>query len=223
MAYDLGVCEIRVLGSLVEKSTATPEQYPLTINALVQACNQKSARDPVMALAEADVREAVDALVQRGWVRQASQAGARVSRFAHRLGDRPGSALRMEAEPLAALCVLMLCGPQTPGQIRTRARRLAAFANTDAVEAALTALADHRDGPLAERLPRDPGKREHRWRHLLDGAEPAQQAGEAPAAARARAEAPAGQAGWDALEARVAELERVVERLQGGSGGDESA
>ncbi len=206
---DLPAEEVRVLGALVEKGATTPDQYPLSINALVQACNQKSAREPVMNLAEGDVRAAVAALTQKGLVRQASTTG-RVSRFEHRLGDKPGTALRLADESLAVLCVLMLCGAQTPGQIRGRAQRLAALDSVDAVEAALNHLAQHADGPLAERLPREPGKREHRWRHCLGrGDEPG-----ASAATEVSAQGSLGDTGSDDLEARVAELERVVEQLQ---------
>lgn len=213
---DLTPQEVRVLGALVEKGATTPDQYPLSINALVQACNQKSAREPVMSLAEGDVRAAVDALTQRGWVRQAPTSG-RVSRFEHRLGDKPGTALRLTGEALAVLCVLMLCGPQTPGQIRGRAQRLERVDGVEAVERALTALAEHDHGPLAERLPREAGKREHRWRHCLGRGDDAEaSAGGAGADAPARdAGAPGGGSDRTAdLEARVAELERVVEQLQ---------
>ncbi len=209
---DLGPQEVRVLASLVEKGATTPDQYPLSINALVQACNQKSAREPVMRLAEGDVRSAVAALTQRGLVRQAP-TGGRVSRFEHRLGDKPGTALRLAPEPLAVLCVLMLCGAQTPGQIRGRAQRLAALDSVEAVEAALSALAAHDDGPLAERLPREAGKREHRWRHCLG---PADRAAAAPSGEAHAGASDGGDGGDQAgdLEARVAELERVVEQLQ---------
>lgn len=222
MDGDLASEEIRVLGALVEKSATTPDQYPLSINALVSACNQKSAREPVMALSEGDVRAAVDALTQRGLVRQANASGGRVSRFEHRLGDKPGTALRVSDEQLAVLAVLMLCGPQTPGQIRGRAQRLAGFANTDAVEAALAALADHDAGALVARLPRQPGKREHRWHHRLGRQDTAPETASQQEGPVTGARASAGDdgvaagtsAGGETLEDRVAELERVVEQLR---------
>jgi uncharacterized protein YceH (UPF0502 family) len=207
MAFDLAVDEVRVLGALIEKGATTPNQYPLSINALMHACNQKSAREPVMALTEGDIRAATDRLIQRGLVRQTNAAGARVSRFEHRLGKGPGSALGLDTDELAVLAVLMLRGAQTPGGIRARGERMAEFADTAAVEAALARLAEHEAGALVEQLPRGPGEREDRYRHCLGGGAPSQAH---PAASEP--EADAGEA--ESLEARVAELERVVEQLQ---------
>ncbi|MFW5969784.1 MAG: YceH family protein [Halofilum sp. (in: g-proteobacteria)] len=209
MDRDLTAVEIRVLGCLLEKQATTPDQYPLSINGLVTAANQKSNRDPVMALPEADVREAVTALTRRGLVRQASTYGGRVSKYEHRLGRGPGSALQAPPEQLAVLALLFLRGPQTPGELRSRAQRMAAFDTIDAVESTLQTLAAHEDGPLVERLPREPGKRESRWTHRLgeDDVE------SAPAAVAATTGAPATAPGTDDLEQRVARLERIVADL----------
>jgi uncharacterized protein YceH (UPF0502 family) len=216
MERDLTAVEIRVLGCLLEKEATTPDQYPLSINGLVTAANQKSNRDPVMALPEADVREAVTGLTRRGLVRQATSYGGRVSKFEHRLGRGPGSPLQAPPEQLAVLALLFLRGPQTPGELRSRAQRMVAFDGIDAVEATLQTLAAHEDGPLVECLPREPGKRESRWMHRLG-------AGDAePAPATTTATGPGADAGDDAspsapdtadLEQRVARLERIVAEL----------
>ncbi len=219
MDHDLTPEECRVLGCLLEKAAATPDQYPLSINALLQACNQKSNREPVTDLAEADVRAAVTDLVRRGLVRQASSYGGRTNRFEHRLGRGPGSALDASPQGLAVLCLLLLRGPQTSGELRARSRRLAAFADVAGVEATLEELAGARDEPLVERLAREPGKRESRWRHRLAADHDAPAATTAPATAD-QAGGSAAVSGGDDLEARVAELERIVAELQSRRGGD---
>ncbi len=170
MDRDLSQEELRVLGSLVEKEATTPEQYPLSINAVRSACNQKSSRDPVLALTESDVRAAIGSLTRRGLVRTASGYGGRVSKFAHRFGA-PASGLELDAGQIAVLCVLFLRGAQTPGELRARTQRLHAYADTGEVEATLHALEQHPEGPLVRRLPREPGKREHRYLHCF-GATP---------------------------------------------------
>jgi len=213
MDRDLTREEIRVLACLVEKAATTPEQYPLSINALVQACNQKSNRDPVMSLAEADVRAAVTSLTRRGLVRQASSYGGRVNRFEHRLARGPGSVLDVTPEELAILCVLMLRGPQTPGELRGRTQRLASFADTDAVESTLEGLAERGEGgPLAHRLARAPGKREVRYRHCLGAVADREPEGEAELAAEFEPERLTSRGG--SLEARVAALEAAVAELR---------
>jgi len=217
MDRDLDREELRVLGCLIEKEATTPDQYPLSINALVQACNQKSNRDPVMSLAEADVRSAVTSLTRRGLVRQASSYGGRVNRFEHRLARGPASALDVTPEGLAILCVLMLRGPQTPGELRSRTQRLAPFADTDAIEATLSDLSARADGALVERMAREPGKREARYRHRLGAlGEPAATDATAPASSEpAPGGGPAPASGPSAtLESRVAALEEAVAELR---------
>lgn len=221
MDRDLNAVEIRVLGCLLEKEATTPDQYPLSINGLVTAANQKSNRDPVLALPEADVREAVTGLIRRGLVRQASAYGGRVSKFEHRLGRAPGSALKAPPEQLAVLALLFLRGPQTPGELRSRAQRMVAFSGTDAVESTLQTLAAHEDGALVACLPREPGKRESRWTHRLgkDDAEPASAAAPGPGD-NAGDGAPATGAVPDDLEQRVARLEGIVADLSARLGDD---
>jgi len=193
----LDAVEVRVLGALLEKEQTTPEVYPLTLNALVAACNQRSNRDPVMELAAGDVEAALDRLHEDVMVWPVS--GARSQRWRHNV-DR-----RWELEPAtkAVLTVLLLRGPQTPGELRSRCERMHPFDSPPEVEQALSALAE---GPeaLVRQLPRQPGQKEARWAHLV-ASEP-----ETPEAVTA-APTPARRS---ALENRLAELEARVERLE---------
>ena len=223
MQWNLSAQELRVLGSLVEKARTTPEQYPLSVNALRSACNQKSSRDPVMELDESSVREAITSLTRRGLVKTGSGYGGRVSKFAHRFGEA-ASGLELGADEVALLCVLFLRGPQTPGELRTRTQRLHEFADTAAVEAVLDRLEQHAEGPLVQRLAREPGKREHRYIHRL-GAHAEDHEAEAgvtePTPASVSAPQPAGgdlEARVDALEEALRALQQRLDRLAPGSG-----
>lgn len=155
--------EVRVLGCLIEKELATPEYYPLTLNSLTTACNQKSNRDPVMALEESEVVRALDGLKMKHVAIQAADSG-RVPRYRHILSER----LRFSPAELAILAELLLRGPQTLGELRTRAERMHPFADLAAVEQVLGELAE-RTPPLVMRLPRQPGRKESRFAHLLAG------------------------------------------------------
>lgn len=159
--------ELRVLGALMEKALTTPDYYPLTFAALLNACNQKSSRDPVMALTDAQLREALAALGRDGLVRERSPAGSRVPKYSHRLGDSLGLSFDFDPSQLAVLAVLILRGHQTPGELRGRAERLLDGAAERDVERILHGLRDHPRGPWVRELPREPGRREHRWSHLL--------------------------------------------------------
>jgi uncharacterized protein len=159
----LNEVEARVLGSLVEKEIATPEYYPLSLNALLNACNQKSNRDPVMTLDEDAVRRALHTLNEHGLARSAA-TDARVSKFEHRLNE----AFNFHRHEIALLCVLLLRGPQTPGELRTRTERLYQFDDLDSVHSALNLLIK-REPPLVKILPRQPGTKESRYTHLLSG------------------------------------------------------
>ena len=163
MSLELSDVEIRVLGALVEKETTTPEYYPLSLNALVNACNQKSNRDPVMTLDEDAVRAAIRSLTEHALVRSAS-GDSRVAKFEHRLNELHN----FHRHEMAVLCVLMLRGPQTPGELRTRCERMYAFEDLDAAHVALNLLM-RRDPPLTKVLPRQPGTKESRYMHLLSG------------------------------------------------------
>jgi hypothetical protein len=163
MTLQLSDVEARVLGALVEKETTTPEYYPLSLNALVNACNQKSNRDPVMTLDEEAVRQALRTLSDQAMVRSAG-GDSRVAKFEHRLNEL----YNFHRHEIAVLCVLLLRGPQTPGELRTRAERLYAFEDLEAVHSALHHLM-RREPPLVKILPRQPGTKESRYMHLLSG------------------------------------------------------
>jgi uncharacterized protein YceH (UPF0502 family) len=163
MAPQLSDVEARVLGALVEKETTTPEYYPLSLNALVNACNQKSNRDPVMALDEEAVRQALRSLSDQAFARSAG-GDSRVAKFEHRLNEL----YNFHRHEIAVLCVLLLRGPQTPGELRTRAERMYAFEDLEAVHAALHLLM-RREPPLVKILPRQLGTKESRYMHLFSG------------------------------------------------------
>jgi uncharacterized protein YceH (UPF0502 family) len=162
----LTLLEARALGVLIEKAATVPDSYPLSLNALVSGCNQKTARDPVMNATDAEVQSAVDALKALHLAFESS--GSRVSRYEHNLGR----ALALPSQSVALLAVLMLRGPQTASELRANCERLHRFADTSSVEAFLDELAtraDEKGGPLVVKLPRAPGAREARWTHLLSG------------------------------------------------------
>ncbi len=157
--------ELRVLGCLIEKSITTPDQYPLSLNALTLACNQKSNRDPMMELSDSDVQWVVDALARKHYVMEKSGFGSRVPKYQQRFCNTDYGALKFSPQELAILCELMLRGPQTPGELRTRASRMAPLADAAAVEATLAGLQSRADGPFVVRLPREPGRRDSRYAH----------------------------------------------------------
>ena len=162
----LSVLEARVLGVLVEKAHTVPDSYPLSLNSLTLGCNQKTARDPVMAVSEGDVQATIDSLKALSLVFEAS--GSRVTRYEHNVGR----VLALPSQSVALLCVLMLRGPQTTSELRANSERLHRFADLSSVEGfldELAARADDKGGPLAVKLPRAAGSREPRWAHLLCG------------------------------------------------------
>jgi uncharacterized protein len=209
---DLDPVEVRVLGCLVEKQRTTPDAYPLTLNSLRQACNQATNRDPVMALDEAAVRTAAQALAVRGLARFASGHSGRVAKYRHMLRD----ALGASAGEIALLGLLMLRGEQTPGELRARSERLHSFEEPGELDASLERLAE---AGLVERLERRPGQKEARFRHLLAAA--AEEEGlSAPAAfpAAPREAEPVSPPGpterLERLEAEVARLRDDVDALR---------
>ncbi len=161
--------EARVIGCLIEKQITTPDQYPLSLNALTNACNQKSNRDPVMALAETEVQQLVDVLVRKHVVMERSGFGSRVPKYQHCYCNTEFSGLRFTPQELAIVCELLLRGAQTPGELRSRAARMASIADSGQVEQALEALASRSEGAVVQRLPRQPGRREARYAQLLTG------------------------------------------------------
>lgn len=161
-----------MIGCLLEKQITTPEQYPLSLNALINACNQKSNRDPVANLDEAAVQRALEDLTRRHLVMEKSGFGSRVPKYQHRFCNTEHGSLNLSAQELAILCELLLRGPQTPGELRAHAARMADFADLAEVEGTLRQLALRENGPFVVRLPREPGRRDSRYNHLF-GEEPA--------------------------------------------------
>ena len=162
--HQLDATEVRVLGALVEKQALTPDAYPLTLNSLSSACNQLTSREPVMQLSDADLSAALDSLQTRKLIAERLPAGSRVAKYEHRLNYE----WNIDGARQAVLALLMLRGPQTSAEIRTRSGRIYSFSGVDEVESALDALAD-KYPPLVMKLQRQPGEREARWCHLLSG------------------------------------------------------
>jgi uncharacterized protein YceH (UPF0502 family) len=196
----LSEVETRVLGSLIEKELTTPEYYPLSLNALVNACNQKSNRDPVMNLDENAVSDALRKLDKEGLAGPADAMDNRVAKFGHRLQE----AFNFDRREIAILCELLLRGPQTPGELRSRAERMHRFDDLGQVQSTLQRLAQ-REPPLVKMLARQPGTKEARYAHLLSGDVQAQAPEAAPKAELAHGSADSG---------RVARLENEVAALQ---------
>ncbi len=192
MSGELTSEEVRTLGALVDKQRTTPDQYPLSLNALRLACNQSTNRDPVVEFDEATIREALERLSRRRWVRLASGAGSRATKYRHLLDE----ALDLSAPEVAVLAVLMLRGPQTPGELRARTERLHRFEASDELRDTLERL---RERELVAGVGRQPGQKEERYAHVLDDG----------GVTEARAAAPAS-----SLEERVALLEAEVEMLK---------
>jgi uncharacterized protein YceH (UPF0502 family) len=210
MAQQLSEIEARVLGALVEKESTTPEYYPLSLNALVNACNQKSNRDPVMTLDEEAVRQALRSLSDQALVRSAG-GDSRVPKFEHRLNEL----YNFHRHEIAVLCVLLLRGPQTPGELRTRAERMYAFEDLEAVHSALHLLM-RREPPLAKILHRQPGTKESRYMHLFSGdAAPAERTVTEPAAEpQSSAKISLDGDRLAQLEAEIMELRRELNTLR---------
>jgi uncharacterized protein YceH (UPF0502 family) len=224
--------EARVLGCLMEKSRTTPDQYPLSLNSLTNACNQKTSRDPVMNMDEATVARALATLRDKTLVSPRSEPGSRITKFAHRAENLLGGGTSKE---LGILCVLLLRGPQTTGEIRIRTDRLCEFASVQEVDMILQELANRPDGAAVERLPRQPGQKEARYRHLFLGGPltPPEAYAAAPISVEAPYTAPplvvdqrpmqelAGLLGhrFEAMESRLAALEARISMLENRSRG----
>ena len=197
----LSLLETRVLGVLVEKERTVPDSYPLTLNALVAGCNQRSSRNPVIDASDADVQATIDHLKSMSLVMETS--GGRVMRYAHNVGR----VLQIPPQSVALLAVLFLRGPQTPGELRINSERLHKFGDLLSVQAFLEELAERPAGALVRELPRQPGARENRWTHLLSG--------EPPPEATAPASEPVALDVSEvaALRAEVSELRQRIESL----------
>ena len=204
MKYQLSGAEARVVGSLLEKQITTPEQYPLSVNAVTMACNQKTNREPVMNLSEHDVQDVLDALVKRHYLRTVSGFGNRVTKYEQRFCNSEFGDLKLSSAEVAVITTLLLRGAQTPGELRTRASRMHEFSDMQEVEQTLEGLAAREDGPYVVRLAREPGKRESRYMHLFSGDVDA-------ASATAESDRPERN---DSLAARVEALEDEVAGLK---------
>jgi uncharacterized protein YceH (UPF0502 family) len=169
MKYQLSATEARVIGCLLEKQVTTPEQYPLSVNAVLTACNQKTNREPVMNLGEHEVQDLLDTLVKRHYLRTVSGFGNRVTKYEQRFCNSEFGDLKLTSAEVALITTLLLRGPQTPGELRGRAERMHKFNDMAEVENALENLAQREDGPYVVCLPREPGKRESRYMHRFSG------------------------------------------------------
>jgi hypothetical protein len=211
MNTTLTALEARIIGCLIEKQITTPDQYPLSLNALANACNQKSNRDPVLELDERTVQEAVDGLAKRHLVIEKSGFGSRVSKYHQIFCNAEFGSLKLTPVETAIVCELLVRGPQTPGELRNRANRMATIADADEVERTLEQLANRADGALVVRLPREPGRRDSRYAQLFTGmpavtdpaTAPAQRVSTAPVNASAHS-----------LESRVADLEQALAEVR---------
>lgn len=209
MKYELTATEARVIGCLLEKQVTTPEQYPLSVNGVVTACNQKTNREPMMNLSESDVQEQLDNLVKRHFLRTVSGFGNRVTKYEQRFCNSEFGNLKLSAAEVAVITTLLLRGAQTPGELRSRASRMYEFSDMAEVESTLENLATREDGPYVIRLAREPGKRESRYMHLF--------CGEVDEAIAAADQLPAAsgdlQARVEMLETEVAELKQRLDSL----------
>ncbi len=169
MLQQLDDKEARVIGCLIEKSITTPDQYPLTLNALTSACNQKSSRDPVMALTQGEVQHTIRALEAKHLVRTEENFKSRTEKYLQRFCNTRYSDLQLSPAEVAIVCLLLLRGPQTPGELRARSGRLHAFEDNAAVVAALEGMISREAGALVVKLPRTPGRKDSEYMHLFSG------------------------------------------------------
>ena len=216
MKVELSADEARVIGALIEKEITTPDQYPLSLNALTNACNQKSNRDPVVSWGEARVQQLLDGLSRRALAVDRSGFGSRVPKYRHLFCNTAFGSLKFSPQELAIVCELLLRGPQTPGELRGRASRMCPFADVGEVEATLERLMNRDDGPFLARLVREPGRRESRYAQLFTGAPSTESVDTTPppAAAVRPATAPAAEDRLESLEQAVHRLEMEVAELK---------
>ncbi len=202
----LDTLEVRILGCLIEKEITTPEYYPLSLNALMNACNQKSNRRPVLSVGESAVLEGLDGLRHKGLARETHTSGSRVTKYLHELL----SLFDLSRSETAVLCELMLRGPQTPGELRSNAERMAPFGNIGEIEETLRALLEH-DPPLVIKLPREAGRKESRYAHTFSPQD---------IGGKTVPEPHAGSSGWTSneaisrLEEEIAQIRRELEDLR---------
>ena len=205
MHIELTPPQARVIGCLLEKEITTPAQYPLSLSALTTACNQKSSREPVMQLSDTEVQQIVDGLIKKHLVSDRGGFGSRVTKYKHRFANVGFGSLEFSSQEIGLLCLLLLRGPQTPGERRNRSNRLCHFDDVSETEAVLQGLAERSDGPFVIRLAREPGRREVRYAHLF-GDVPAESAAAAATENRPHPREEEGQ--------RIAQLEELVLELK---------
>ncbi|GAD79606.1 YceH family protein [Vibrio ezurae] len=210
MLLQLSPLEARIIGCLIEKEVTTPDYYPLSLNSLTTACNQKSNRDPVMELSDAEVQDGINALIDRHLVSDESAFNSRTAKYRHRFCNTEFGDLQLSAQDKAIVCVMLLRGAQTPGELRTRTNRLAQFADVKEVEATLDKLATL-SSPVVVKLAREPGKRESRYQHLFCGEVDVQALASATPAAAVTT--PTSEK-IHALEQQVSELKQEVAELR---------
>lgn len=198
--------EARVIGCLLEKEVTTPDQYPLTLNALTTACNQKSSREPVMALSEAEVLDTIEQLKARHFIQEVTGFGSRVAKYQHRFCNTEFSTFQFTEQEKGAVCVMLLRGAQSAGEIRTRTNRLCKFSDVKEAESVLDGLAEHVKGPFVVKLPRESGKRDCRYMHLFSGEVDVESFVSAPVSSAKQVSA--------VSEERIVELEEQVSSLK---------
>lgn len=214
MDIELSVVEARILGSVVEKAVTTPDNYPLSLNAIVAACNQKTNRDPIMNLSESEVLASVATLVAKRLLWEKNPAGARVVKYAHRLTNTLDISLSFTAQELAVMCVLMLRGPQTMGEIRARTNRLCDFTDLQSVQRTLHTLSTRDDGPFVLMLEREPGRKEARYTHTLCGDDGLPVTSGADVGSAPQSGSPQPAAGQPGQQERIARLEAEINSMR---------
>lgn len=212
LPLNLSANETRVIGCLMEKSVVTPDQYPLTLNALTNACNQKSARNPIMSLAQGMVQHTARELESKHLLRVEESFKRGVEKYTQRFCNTSFSELQFDSAQFAIVCLLLLRGPQTPGELRARSGRLHDFADNDAVVEALTALIERADDPLVIKLPRTPGRKDAEYMHLFSG--PIDVEAHAIEARATKAAGPSARVVMAELEQRITDLEVEIAELK---------
>ena len=211
MSPNLTAIEIRIIGCLIEKSVVTPDQYPLTLNALTNACNQKSSRSPVMSLQQGEVQRTIRELESKTLVRVDENFKSSVEKYVQRFCNTRYSDYQFDPPQLAIVCLLLLRGPQTPGELKARSGRLHSFADNAAVVDALKMLIEWQGNPLVVQLPRTPGRKDSEYMHLFAG--PIDIEAHARQAQVVAAAGPSGRSSVSELEQRVSNLEAAVAEL----------
>ncbi len=208
MNIRLSAIEARIIGVLIEKQVTTPDQYPLSLNALVNACNQKSNREPLMQVDEATVKFVVDSLARRHFIVEKSGFGSRVPKYQQIFCNTEFGSLKFSPQETAIVCELLLRGPQTPGELRNRVTRMADLLEPSAIESILETLAGRPDGAIVAKLPRESGRRDSRWAQTFE------ELPEVVEATGPHAESATAGLSRGAATARIAELEREVAELR---------